>query len=74
MIRHAMSVLADAGCVVAQCWAIEKTRTNNVLRRAGLRLKRRKVNFVLSPEASTRHAMFYDKDSWLLTQGDGNDL
>jgi hypothetical protein len=57
---------------MAQSWAIENTRLENQLRRAGLSFKRKKINFVLSPDSVYNE--FYDKNTWLLTQGDGNDI
>ena len=72
MIRHALQVLSNDGCVMAQSWAIENTRLENQLRRAGLSFKRKKIYFVLSPDSVYNE--FYDKNTWLLTQGDGNDI
>ncbi len=72
MIRHSLKIFKKSGCVMAQCWSIERTRLDSVLRRSGLFLKRKKLNFVLSPDGSYNE--FYDKNAWLLTQGDGNDI
>lgn len=60
------------GCVFGQTWAISNTSQRKKLRKQGFRLKRKKVMYLLSPNARVRE--FYDKDAWFLTQGDGNDL
>lgn len=71
IIRTAIEKAAKNGCAFVQAWSIEGTRQDASLHAAGLNLKRKKVNFVLSPGAPGE---FYDKDLWTLAQGDGNDV
>jgi len=72
MLSYAMKTFFEKGCVMVQSWAIKNTQLDSKLRSAGLRFRRKKVNFLLSPDAP--YEDFYDKDAWLLTQGDGNDI
>ena len=72
MLGHALSRFRDQGCAFAQAWAIEDCPWEGDLRAAGIGRRRRKMAFLLSPDAPRPE--FYDSDAWFLTQGDGNDL
>lgn len=75
-----LRVLVDAavahalreGHALVQAWSIEGTRLDGRLRRAGLRLRRARIPFLLSPEVTD--PALWDPENWLLTQGDGNDV
>lgn len=72
MLGHALSGFRDQGCAIAQAWAIENCSWEGELRAAGIGRRRRKMAFLLSPDAP--RPAFHDASSWFLTQGDGNDL
>lgn len=72
LVRIALDEFRDRGCSFAQAWSIKGTRSDHSLRRAGLTLSRTGVRFLVSPELA--YPAVYDPESWLLTQGDGNDV
>lgn len=72
MLKHSIAKLRQDGCVVAQSWVIEGSKLERTMRRAGLYFKRSRIKFMLSPHAPIED--FYNRDFWLITQGDGNDI
>ena len=72
LVRSAASTAEEHGCRLMQAWSVRGTRFDARLRRAGMRLRRGEVKFLLSPGFPGEAAA--DPDAWLLTQGDGNDV
>lgn len=72
LLLHGIERLRREGCVFAESWAIEGTAIAREMQRVGLNLKRKKLPVLLSPGATGPE--FYDRNAWLLTQGDGNDV
>lgn len=72
MIILAIRHIREAGCVAAQTWSIRGSGTERLLRAAGLRYRRKRLLFLLSPNCPT--AAFYNGNSWCLSSGDGNDV
>lgn len=72
LVRIALDEFRSRGCSLAQAWSIKGTRSDHSLKRAGLNLSRSGVKFLVSPDLA--YPAVYDPDSWLLTQGDGNDV
>lgn len=72
LVHVALVDFKDRGCGLAQAWSIKGTRLDQLLKRAGLRLRRDGVKFLISPELAT--PAMHDPEAWLLTQGDGNDV
>ncbi len=72
LLLYASGYLRGEGCLAAQVWSIENGRYEQQFARAGFRFRRKKLHFLLSPDCTDRN--FYDRMSWHLTQGDGNDL
>jgi hypothetical protein len=72
MFRYAIRFFKINDCAVCQAWVIDGSDMENEIRKAGIRYKRNKLKFLLSPEAPIKD--FYDKDNWMVNQGDGNDV
>lgn len=72
MLGHALRQFRRRSCAVAQSWAIAGSGWETQLRSHGIGRPRRKLPFLLSPDAPRPE--FYDPDAWFLTQGDGNDV
>ena len=72
MIKYAIQYFRKKECAVCQSWVIDGSLMENEMRKSGLRYKRNKLKFLHSPEAPIEQ--FYDKNNWVLTQGDGNDV
>ena len=72
LIKHSIKYFYKNDCMIAQGWVIENTALEKIFRRIGFKIKRKGVNFLLSP--NSQEHLFYDRDAWLLTQGDGNDI
>ncbi|MCC2594607.1 hypothetical protein LKO27_14470 [Tessaracoccus sp. OS52] len=60
------------GHALVQAWSVFGTALDARMRRAGLRFNRTDVKFLTSPGLTD--PLLADPDSWLLTQGDGNDV
>ena len=55
-----------------QAWSVAGTRLDHRMRSAGLKIQRKGVKFLISPDFPSDLA--HDPNAWLLTQGDGNDV
>ena len=72
LTRVAVGRCIELGCSLVEAWAIRGTWLDHQLIRAGVAVRRTRVKFLISPEYPD--PLIYDKDAWLLTQGDGNDV
>lgn len=72
LVRCASVAASRRGCRAIEAWSIPGTRLDGRLRRAGLRWRRGDIKFLLSPNFPG--ATSSDPESWLLSQGDGNDV
>jgi hypothetical protein len=72
MFLHGLDRLRREGCVIGESWVIDKSTMMTEMRQAGLRRERIRIKFLFSPDSPLTE--FYDRDAWLLTQGDGNDI
>lgn len=60
------------GHALIQAWSVLGTSLDARIRRSGLSMNRTDVKVLLSPELTD--PLLSDPESWLLTQGDGNDV
>ena len=60
------------GHALVQIWSVAGTSLDARIRRAGLRLRRTDIKFLVSP--GFPDPLVHDPEAWLLTQGDGNDV
>lgn len=72
LVRAAAVRAGARGCRLLQAWSLPGTRLDDRLRRSGLRWRRGEVKLLLSPDFPG--ATSSDADTWLLSQGDGNDV
>jgi GNAT superfamily N-acetyltransferase len=72
MLRHGINRLRDEDCTFVQAWAVEDSEQERVMKRAGLSLKRKEVVVLLNPDNPYPEA--HDGQSWMLAQGDSNDI
>lgn len=72
LIDAAVDHSSRRGHALVQMWSVFGTRLDRRIRRAGLRLRRADIKFLLSPDLSDPR--LHDPSAWLLTQGDGNDV
>ena len=72
LVRVASDRARSRGCRLIQAWSVPRTRYDQRLSRAGLRWHRGEVKFLLSPGFPGDTAS--DPETWLLSQGDGNDV
>ena len=72
LVAAAVDHSLDRGHALIQAWSVVDTPHDARLRRAGLRLHRTDVKFLVSP--GHPDDVIYDGGAWLLTQGDGNDV
>lgn len=72
LMRMAIAALRENGASLVEAWVIPGTIQEHRFREIGLRLRRATNKFLLSPDAPAPE--FYEKDAWLLTLGDGNDV
>lgn len=72
LVRAAAVRAGERGCRLLQAWSVPGTPLDDRLRRAGLRWRRGDVKFLLSPGFPGSSSA--DPRSWLLSQGDGNDV
>jgi GNAT superfamily N-acetyltransferase len=72
LVRVAVDRCRELGCALVQTWSIRGTRLDHQFVRAGVAIRRTRVRFLISPDYPD--SLIYDKDAWLLTQGDGNDV
>lgn len=70
LIRLAKSHFREAGVVLCETWAIPGSAQERHFIRAGLIHRRASLKFLLSPNFPAP----VDRDIWLVTQGDGNDV
>jgi hypothetical protein len=72
LLRLAVDRCRELDCALVESWAIRGTRLDHQFIRAGFAMRRKAVKFLISPDYP--ESLLYDKDAWLLTQGDGNDV
>ena len=72
LLRVAVDRCRELDCGLVETWSIRGTWLDHQFMRAGVAIRRTRVNFLISPDYPD--PLIYDKDAWLLTQGDGNDV
>jgi hypothetical protein len=72
MFKYAIKYFRDNDCAVCQSWVIDGSEMEKEIRKSGIGYKRNKLKFLLSPDSSIKQ--FYEKQNWMITQGDGNDV
>lgn len=72
LVNAAIEHSRQRGHALVQSWSVVGTPLDRRLRAAGLRMHRKDVKFLISPDFPS--ALVHDPNAWLLTQGDGNDL
>ncbi len=72
ILGMASDIIRREGCMAAQLWSIKGSASGRRNSRAGFRIRRKKMHFLLSRGCTV--PVYYDPDSWFLTQGDGNDI
>ena len=72
LVRVAVDRCRELGCALVEAWSIRGTWLDHQFVRAGVAIRRTRVKFLISPDYPD--PLIYDKDAWLLTQGDGNDV
>lgn len=72
MISWAIKQLRRDKCAVIQSWTIDASLTEREIFNVGLKKKRKKLKMLLSPNVSL--TLFYNKEAWFITEGDGNDI
>ena len=72
LVDAALEHAREQGQALVQAWSVPGTPLDARLRAAGLPWRRADVKFLISPGFPDE--VIYDGASWLLTQGDGNDV
>ena len=72
MITSIANELSQKCCALLQTWVFENSWMESDMKKVGLKIKRRKLKILMSPESP--YPEIYNKDLWFFTQGDGNDI
>ncbi len=72
LLLYAQERLYEQGCGVCQAWDFEDSLLSKLYLKAGLKKKRAIVKTLFSPDCEIPN--FYNKEHWLMTESDGNDV